>query len=295
MGSAPEWTAERNRPRCRRAGHRAARILMCSGYPTQIALARCSGRSDLARSSDGQLSVRYVARCRWPIRCSFSGSSRCSFPHGERAREYSWAPVPPARGAGRPAAHVRGADTRRHGAARGHSPACSVASHRRNNPLQDLIRTPRDAAVFAVVVVVAGGLREEIQRAFLLRRFERWVGGAGVGVVVTSVAFGAGHFVQGVDAAIATGLLGAFWAVVYVRRRSVVAPIVSHAGFNLLQLAQFLVSGGRWSVNGLGRLALRDLRVHLEFSPRPVDMSARRRSPPTQSSTSIRRRSARPP
>jgi membrane protease YdiL (CAAX protease family) len=112
-----------------------------------------------------------------------------------------------------------------------------------HNPLQDLIRTPRDAAVFAVVVVVAGGIREEIQRAFLLRRFEQWMGGAGVGVVVTSVAFGAGHLVQGADAAIATGLLGAFWSVIYLRRRSAVAPVVSHAGFNLLQLAQFFGSG----------------------------------------------------
>ena len=99
------------------------------------------------------------------------------------------------------------------------------------------------AAVFAVVVVVAGGIREEIQRAFLLRRFEQWLGGAGVGVLVTSAAFGAGHLVQGADAAIATGVLGAFWAIIYLRRRSVAAPIVSHAGFNLLQLAQFLLFG----------------------------------------------------
>lgn len=110
-----------------------------------------------------------------------------------------------------------------------------------HNPLQELIRTPRDVAVFAVVVVVAGGLREEIQRAFLLHRFERWGGGARLGVLVTSLGFGAGHVVQGVDAAMATGLLGAFWAVIYLRRRSVAAPIVSHAGFNLLQLTQFVV------------------------------------------------------
>ena len=108
------------------------------------------------------------------------------------------------------------------------------------NPLQTLIRTPRDAIVFGVVVVVAGGVREEVQRAFLLRRFERWLGGGGVGVAVTSLLFGVGHRIQGFDAAIATGLLGAFWGVVYLRRRSVVAPIVSHSGFNLLQLAQFL-------------------------------------------------------
>lgn len=108
------------------------------------------------------------------------------------------------------------------------------------NPLQTLIRTPRDAVLFAVVVVLAGGVREEVQRAFLLRRFERWLGGGGVGIVVTSVLFGAGHRIQGLDASVATAVLGAFWGIVYLRRRSVIAPVVSHAGFNLLQLAQFL-------------------------------------------------------
>ncbi len=110
-----------------------------------------------------------------------------------------------------------------------------------HNPLQDVIRSPIDVALFAVVVVVAGGIREEMQRAFLMNRFERWLGGGGVGVVVASAAFGAGHRMQGVDAALTTGLLGAFWALVYLRRRSVMAPVVSHSGFNLLQLAQLLV------------------------------------------------------
>ena len=62
--------------------------------------------------------------------------------------------------------------------------------------------------VVRLVVVVAGGVREEIQRAFLLRRFEVWLGGSTVGIIVTSVAFGAGHVLQGYDAAIVTGLLG---------------------------------------------------------------------------------------
>jgi membrane protease YdiL (CAAX protease family) len=111
------------------------------------------------------------------------------------------------------------------------------------NPLQQLVTTPGQASLFAVVVVVAGGVREELQRAFLLRRFEAHLGGATVGVVTASIAFGAAHLLQGADAAIATGLLGAFWGVIYLRRRSVVAPVVSHAGFNLLQLAQFLMLG----------------------------------------------------
>jgi membrane protease YdiL (CAAX protease family) len=107
------------------------------------------------------------------------------------------------------------------------------------NPMQDLLRRPRDAGLFAIVVIVAGGVREEIQRAFILHRFDRWLGGAGVGVVVSSAIFGLGHLLQGNDVAVATALMGAFWAIVYVRRRSVVAPMVSHATFDLMQLAQF--------------------------------------------------------
>ena len=92
-----------------------------------------------------------------------------------------------------------------------------------------------------VTALVAGGVREEIQRAFLLHRFEVWLGGGTVGVIVTSVAFGAGHLLQGDDAAIVTGLLGAFWGMVYLRRRSAVAPMVSHAGFDLVQILQFVI------------------------------------------------------
>jgi membrane protease YdiL (CAAX protease family) len=111
------------------------------------------------------------------------------------------------------------------------------------NPLQQLMRTPADAALFALVVVVAGGVREELQRAFLLRRFEQALGGRNVGVVVGSLGFGIGHIVQGGDAVVATTVLGVFWALIYLRRRSVVAPMVSHAGFDLLQIGQFLTFG----------------------------------------------------
>jgi membrane protease YdiL (CAAX protease family) len=109
------------------------------------------------------------------------------------------------------------------------------------NPMQDLIRSPRDAALFALVVVVAGGIREEVQRAFILHRFTVWLGGPATGLVVSSIAFGLGHVMQGNDVAIATGLLGLYWGVIYIRRRSCIAPMVSHAGFNLIELLQFFV------------------------------------------------------
>ena len=104
------------------------------------------------------------------------------------------------------------------------------------NPLEALIRSPADAVWFGVVAVVAGGLREEVQRAFILRRFEQHLGGGVIGLVIFSVAFGLGHVVQGWDAVVATGLLGAFWGTVYLTRRSVVAPIVCHAIFNLIEI-----------------------------------------------------------
>ena len=113
------------------------------------------------------------------------------------------------------------------------------------NPLEALATGGAGgAAMFAVVAIVAGGIREELQRAFLLRRFERHLGGETVGVIVLSTAFGLGHALQGWDAAIATGALGAFWAILYLRRRSSVAPIISHAGFNSIEVFRVAMGGG---------------------------------------------------
>ena len=111
------------------------------------------------------------------------------------------------------------------------------------NPLGALMQSPRDIWLFAIVALVAGGIREELQRAFLLTRFEQHLGGARVGLLVTSVAFGLGHLIQGFDAALATGTLGLLWGALYLWRRSAVAPVVSHAGFNSLEIVRFLMVG----------------------------------------------------
>ena len=112
------------------------------------------------------------------------------------------------------------------------------------NPLEGLLAEPGSAVVFGLVAIVAGGLREELQRAFLLTRFERYLGGTATGVAVLSIAFGLGHMLQGLDAAVTTGTLGLLWALMYVRRRSTLAPIVSHAGFNALEVLRAVSMGG---------------------------------------------------
>jgi membrane protease YdiL (CAAX protease family) len=220
-------------------------VLLCSDYPTQTAL----GATFMALgygpyAPNGELRVGFVVTLSLLDTALLVGLMLLFlYAHGERPREVFLGPRPVAREAsfGLPLAFVALAI----GVAilatiQRWVPSLHTVEH---NPLQAMFRTPRDTWLFALVVVIAGGVREELQRAFLLRRFEVWLGGATIGVVAASIAFGAGHWLQGADAAIATGALGAFWGIVYLRRRSVVAPVVSHSGFNLLQIVQFIVTG----------------------------------------------------
>ncbi len=107
-----------------------------------------------------------------------------------------------------------------------------------DNPLESFLGTQTGLVMFLFVVIVAGGLREELQRAFLLHRFRGDLGQPWMGVVITSLAFGLGHTVQGTDAAIITGTLGALWGAIYILRGSALAPIVSHSLFNSAELVR---------------------------------------------------------
>jgi membrane protease YdiL (CAAX protease family) len=107
------------------------------------------------------------------------------------------------------------------------------------NPLQSMLTSPVRVLTFAMVVVLAGGVREEVQRAFILHRFRHDLGGVALGLVLFSVAFGAGHFGQGSDAAVITGVLGLLWGVITVTRGSLIASAVSHALFNLVQVGLY--------------------------------------------------------
>ncbi len=107
------------------------------------------------------------------------------------------------------------------------------------NPLQAMLTSPWRVAMFAVVVVLAGGVREEVQRAFILHRFDQDLGGARLGLVLFSIAFGLGHLTQGFDAALITGTLGLLWGLLYLARRSIIAPAISHSLFNLIEIALY--------------------------------------------------------
>jgi uncharacterized protein len=109
------------------------------------------------------------------------------------------------------------------------------------NPLAAYMDSPLKAGVFIMVVILAGGVREELQRGFILHRFDQRLGGARVGLAVFSLLFAMFHLEQGFDVAIAVGQLGVVWGVLYIRRRSVVTSMVSHAGFDVVQVLQQLL------------------------------------------------------
>lgn len=104
------------------------------------------------------------------------------------------------------------------------------------SPFDSFTSSPMRTAAFVIVAIIAGGVREELQRGFLLHRFEQRLGGIWLGQILWSVGFGLGHTIQGWDAAIITGALGFFWGYIYIKRRSVAAAMVSHAGFNATQV-----------------------------------------------------------
>lgn len=82
----------------------------------------------------------------------------------------------------------------------------------------------------------AGGLTEEVTRAFELTRFERTFGRVGlmISLGLSSVIFGIGHLYQGQRAAFDIGITGALYALVYLRRRSCWEAAVAHATFDTI-------------------------------------------------------------
>lgn len=105
-----------------------------------------------------------------------------------------------------------------------------------DNPLEGLAGNQTSIWPFLFVVIVGGGVREELQRAFLLHRFRDDLGQPLMGLLITSLAFGSGHYIQGYDAMIITATLGAIWGAMYLTRRSALASMASHSLFNGGQL-----------------------------------------------------------
>jgi membrane protease YdiL (CAAX protease family) len=79
-----------------------------------------------------------------------------------------------------------------------------------------------------VLVTVVAIVEETIFRGYLLLRFQAVTGNAGLSVVLSSVIFALGHGYEGTAGMITIFFLGVIFALIYLWRRSLVAPIVMH-------------------------------------------------------------------
>jgi membrane protease YdiL (CAAX protease family) len=106
-------------------------------------------------------------------------------------------------------------------------------------PIQTLFRDPRDAPAWIFSAIVGGGFAEELERAFILTRFEKAFGRSGlvVAVIADSAVFGLGHLYQGRGSAMSSGCTGLMLALIFLRRRRVADAMVVHALFDLFGIA----------------------------------------------------------
>lgn len=218
-------------------GRALAEVVLCSGYPTQILVAGALASIGIRPAPDGTLSPTFVFALSGLDTVLLLGLVwACLRLSNEPVRELIVGTRPPRTELALgllvvPALLVSVLAVQL--GLRVVAPSLHNVAH---SPFEGLLASRWLLAGFIALLVIAGGIREEIQRVFLLHRFEQRLGGGGVGLLVTSVAFGLGHALQGWDASLATGLLGALWGAIYLARRSAIATITSHAVFNIAQV-----------------------------------------------------------
>ena len=105
--------------------------------------------------------------------------------------------------------------------------------------VRELFRDYGDAPWWVGTAIVGGGFAEELTRVFVLTRFERLLGRAGLvlALVVDSAVFGLGHLYQGTSGAVSAALTGLLFAFVFLRRRRATDAMAAHAWFDLLGIA----------------------------------------------------------
>ncbi len=213
-------------------------ILLCSGYPTQLIVARLLVTAGIRPTlANGGLSGTFVfALSLIDTVVLLSLIVFLLMRRGERPMQVFFGGLPPAReiAAGILSLPVilfvvlaLTLSIRR---------AIPVLHNVPNNPLEGLLGAGVSLWLFLAVVIIAGGVREELQRAFLLHRFRGDLGQPWLGLFITSLSFGMGHTLQGLDAAVITGALGAMWGAMYLKRGGALASMVSHSLFNSSEL-----------------------------------------------------------
>jgi membrane protease YdiL (CAAX protease family) len=97
-------------------------------------------------------------------------------------------------------------------------------------PLPALIAEKNTAEFLlaAVLVIVVALAEETIFRGYLILRFKNITASTAAAVLTSAVIFSLGHGYEGSAGVITVGVMGVVFALIYLWRQSLVAPMVMH-------------------------------------------------------------------
>lgn len=110
---------------------------------------------------------------------------------------------------------------------------------------------PRNLYIWLAIGIFGGGVVEEVVRIFVLTRFLKRFGKAGLyfAWVFSSFIFGMGHLYQGMGTAISTGISGLVLGGIYIKRNSAIEIIAIHAFSDVLAILASYQLAGHHSFN----------------------------------------------
>ncbi len=99
-----------------------------------------------------------------------------------------------------------------------------------SKPVQSLlgIRGGKELLLALLLVVVVAVAEETIFRGYLILRFQAVTGSAAAAVILSTAIFAIGHAYEGSAGVVAVGAMGLIFALVYLWRGSLTAPMVMH-------------------------------------------------------------------
>lgn len=111
-------------------------------------------------------------------------------------------------------------------------------------PAELAVHGPGETLLALLLVAVVAVAEETVFRGYLLLRFE----GAGLrpaaSVILSAVVFSLGHGYEGSAAVVSIGVLGVIFSVVYLWRRSLIAPMTMHFLQDFLAIIVVPLLGG---------------------------------------------------
>jgi membrane protease YdiL (CAAX protease family) len=97
-------------------------------------------------------------------------------------------------------------------------------------PLPSLIseKNPAEILLAVVLVIVVALAEETIFRGYLILRFKSLTASTAAAVMLSALFFSLGHGYEGSAGVITVGVMGLFFALIYIWRQNLIAPIVMH-------------------------------------------------------------------